>query len=512
MQGYAGQYEASIAGYRAVLDSDPNNEKARTELGQTLSYAGDDAGALTELDAVLAKNPTNTTALLARADVLGRSSRTAEAVRIYNGVLTADPRNARARAGLANVYVVGRRYADAIKIYDQLIAAEPNSSTYQIARARALGYNRQGAAASDALRQIIAAEPDNLAARLAFAEVGTNSGDRGLRNGAIAEYRGLISADPTNVAARVGLARALSYQGQTGEAELTLKTVLAAEPNNVGARVALGDAQRFGGDAFDARDSYKTALQTDPENVAARQGLAATRRATSPSVGFSYSSYNDTNGVRLKSVNVGGALRTRGGVIGVIAEEGRFEQGPFRTDRSNIGLSYSKAFGPIQAVAALSRLKYDGVSEKFLYDLSLINSTVERRRYFLGTGRRDVYESAQAVAQGITATTYRGGFGVPVGRKIDFELQGVYYDYSDNNSRYSILPSLYYRFSPTNPSLRVGLGYAYDDSRQIRNIYYSPQRFSVVSALADYTNTRGKTRYGFNASVPFQQFDGHQRH
>ena len=508
VQSYAGQYEASIAGYRAVLQTDPNNEKARTELGQALSYAGDDAGALQELDAVLADNPSNMTALLARADVLGRSNRTAEAVRIYNGVLASDPRNVRARTGLANTYVVGRRYADAIKVYDQLIADEPNNSTYQIARARALGYNRQFAPASESLRQIIAAEPDNLTARLAFAEVGTNSGNRGLRNGAINEYRRLISAEPTNVPARVGLARALSYQGQTEEAATTLQTVLADDPNNEQARVALGDAQRFGGRPFDARDTYKTALQADPENVEAQNGLAATRRATSPSVGVSYSAYNDTNGVRLKSVNVGGALRTRGGVIGIIAEQGRFEQRQFRTDRSNIGLSYSKAFGPIQAVAAVSRLKYDGVGEKFLYDLSLINSSVERRRYFLGTGRRDVYESAQAVAQGITATTYRGGFNVPVGSKIDFELQGVYYRYSDDNSRYSILPALYYRLRPTNPSLRVGLGYAYDDTDKLRNIYYTPQGYSAFSVLADYSKTIGKTRYGFNAAVPLTNSTG----
>ena len=508
VQSYAGQYEQSIAGYRAVLAADPNNEKARTELAQALSYSGDDTTALKELDSVLARNSTNMVALLAKADVLGRGDRTAEAVRIYNGVLAADPRNVRARSGLADTYVTGRRYADAIVIYDQLIAAEPNNSTYRIARARALGYNRQFALASDELRRVIAAEPDNLAARLAFAEVGTNSGDRGLRNGAIAEYRRLINADPANVPARVGLARALSYSGQNKEAATTLQTVLAAEPNNVGARVALGDTQRFGGNAFDARDTYKAALVTDPGNASAQSGLAATRRATSPSVGVSYSNYNDTNGVRLRSVNFGGALRTRGGVIGVIAEQGRFDQRQFGTDRSNIGLSYSKAFGPIQAVAAVSRLKYDGVGEKFLYDLALSNSTVQRRRYFLGTGRRDVYESAQAVAQGITATTYRGGFNVPVGSKVDFELQGVYYRYSDDNSRYSILPALYYRLRPTTPSLRLGIGYAYDDTDEFRSIYYAPQGYSVFSLLADYTNTVGKTRYGFNAAVPLTNSTG----
>ena len=508
VQGYAKQYPQSIAGYRAVLATDPTNEKARTELGQVLSYSGDDAGALRELDAVLATNPTNLTALLTKADVLGRSNRTVEAVQIYNSVLTADPRNARARSGLADTYVNSRRYADAIKIYDQLIAAEPGNTTYQIARARALGYNRQYVPASNALRKIIAAEPDNLAARLAFAEVGTNSGNASLRNGAIAEYRRIVAADASNVPARVGLARALSYQGQTKEAEATLKTVLATEPNNVPARVALGEAQRFAGDPFGARDSYNAALKAEPGNVGAQAGLNSTFRLTHPSIGVSGSYYNDTNGVRLKSLNFGPTLRTRGGIISVIAEQGRFEQGPYRANRSNIGLSYAKAFGPIQAVAAVSRLKYSGVSEKFLYDLALTNSSVERRRYFLGTGRRDVYESAQAVAQGITATTYRGGFNVPLGSRLDFETQGVYYRYSDDNSRYSILPALYYRFRPTNPSLRVGLGYTYDDTDKLRNIYYTPQNYSAFAALADYSKVVGKTRFGFNAAVPLTNSTG----
>ena len=508
VQGYAGQYEQSIAGYRAVLTRDPNNEKARTELGEVLSYSGDNAGALKELEGVLASNPTNMIALLTKASVLGQGNRTAEAVKIYNDVLARDPRNARARAGLADTYVTGRRYADAIKIYDQLIAAEPSNTTYKISRARALSYNRQYDVASDSLRKIIAAEPDNMAARLAFAEVGTNSGNRGLRNGAIAEYQRLIAADATNVPARVGLARALSYNGQFKQAEVALTPILAANPKNTDARIALADAQRFGGKPFNARDNYKEVLAADPNNVGAQNGLNATRRNTSPSVGVSGSFYNDTNGVRLKSVNENAALRTRGGVIGVIAEQGRFEQGPYRANRDNIGLSYGKSFGPIQAVAAISRLKYSGVGEKFLYDLSLVNSSVERRRYYLGTGRRDVYESAQAVAQGITATTYRGGFNVPIGSRLDFETQGVYYRYSDDNSRYSILPALYYRFRPTTPSLRVGLGYAYDDTKNLRNIYYTPQGYSAFSVLADYSHDIGKTRYGFNAGVPLTNSTG----
>ena len=508
VQGYAGQYADSITGYRAVLASDPTNIKARTELGLVLSYAGQDKDALNELDTVLTSNPTDITARLAKADILGRSDRTAEAVRIYNDVLSADPRNARARSGLADTYVAARRYQDAIKVYDALLAEEPSNTTYRIARARALGYNRQFALASNELRAVVAAEPDNLQARLAFAEVGTNSGNPKLRAAAITEYRRLIAADASNVPARVGLGRALSYQGQNKEAGQILNAVLQTNPGNTEARVALAESQRFGGDPFGARDNYKTVLSTDPTNAGALAGLSATKRATSPSIGVSGSYYNDTNGVRLRSLNFGPTIRTRGGVIGIIAERGRFEQGPYRADRNNYGAFIGKNFGPIQANLAVSNLKYSGAPSRFLYDLSLLNASNERRRYFLGTGRRDVYESAQAVVQGITATTYRAGFTYPLARKLDLEATGVYYSYSDSNSRYSLLPAVYYRLRPTNPSLRLGVGYTYDDTRNLRNIYYTPQNYSAFAALADYAKTTGKTRYGFNAAVPFTNSTG----
>ena len=508
VQGYAGQYADSISGYRAVLANDPTNVKARTELGLVLSYAGQDADALSELETVLTSNPTDITARLAKADILGRSDRTAEAVRIYNDVLSNDPRNARARSGLADTYVAARRYQDAIKVYDALLAEEPSNSSYRIARARALGYNRQYALASSELRAVVAAEPDNLQARLAFAEVGTNSGNPQLRAAAITEYRRLIAADASNVPARIGLGRALSYQGQNKEAGQILNAVLQANPGNTEARLALAESQRFGGNPFGARDNYKTLLSTDPTNAGALAGLGATKRATSPSIGVSGSFYNDTNGVRLRSLNFGPTIRTRGGVIGVIAERGRFRQGPYRADRNNYGAFIGKNFGPIQANLAVSSLKYSGAPSRFLYDLSLLNASNERRRYFLGTGRRDVYESAQAVVQGITATTYRAGFTYPLARKLDLEATGVYYSYSDSNSRYSLLPAVYYRLRPTNPSLRLGVGYTYDDTRNLRNIYYTPQNYSAFAGLADYSKTTGKTRYGINAAVPFTNSTG----
>ena len=46
------------------------------------------------------------------------------------------------------------------------------------------------------------------------------------------------------------------------------------------------------------------------------------------------------------------------------------------------------------------------------------------------------------------------------------------------------------------------MGYTYDDSRRTSNIYYAPQSYNALTALADYTHDIGRTRFGLNASVP----------
>jgi len=505
VQSYAGNYAQSIQGYRTVLARDPQNLKARTGLGMALSYNGQTDEALKELDAALALTPGDVNARLAKADVLGRANRTTEAVALYNGVLAADANNIRARTGLADAYLYGRQYPNAIRVYDALIAQNPTNTNFRIQRARALGYDGRAREAVTALRAIVQSEPDNLSARLALAEAGTNSGNPDLVRDAIADYRNILASDSTNVPAQVGLARALSYRGNYGEAKSRLETVLAANPGNTEARLALAETQRFQGDAFGARDNYDQVLQTQPNNASARRGRRVVVKNTSPRLTLGGSYYNDTNGVTLRSLNYGGFLPTRAGTIGVLAERGRFEQNGSERDRNALSLILSRAFGPVQARLALTRLKYGGAPSRTLYDLLLNNVRGPRQRYYLNFAKRDIFESDAAVAQGITAAFVRAGFTQPLGDKFDFEFQATRYRYSDRNNRTSIQPSIYYRFRPTNPSLRIGLGYFYDNTAERRDnpfIYYTPQGFNATSILADYVVDQGDTRYGIFGAYP----------
>lgn len=512
VQGYSGAYAESIAGYRALLARDPQNLRARTQLSQVLSYAGRNDEALVEINAALQGYPTDVSARLAKAEILGRTSRTAESVALYNQVLIADPRNLRARTGLADAYLIGRQYDNAVRVYDQLIAANPTNATYRIQRARVLGYGGRSREAIQALRQVVAAEPTNLQARLALAEAGANSGDSALVGDAIAEYREILRTEPTNVAAQIGLGRALSYRGNNREAQRILQAVLEANPTNPEARLALAESQRFAGRSFDAKTNYKTVLATDPTNTLAAGGLRAAARDTAPlaTVGASY--YNDTNGVRLRSINYGATIPTKAGTIGVLAQRGRFTQGASERDRNTLSLLLARAFGPVQARLILTRLKYQGAPNRTLYDLLLNNVRGPRQRYYAGVARRDIFESDAAVAQGITATLFTAGFAYPLARKLDLEAEIVRYNYSDNNTRTSIQPRLYYRLRPTSPSLRVGLSYLSDDTRELRNgppfLYYTPQNYRATSILADYVVDQGRTRYGLFGAHPLTNSTG----
>ncbi len=510
VQSYGRNYAQSIASYQAFLARNPRNTQARIQLAQVLSYANRSPEALREIGTVLAQTPDDVTAQLARGDILARSNQPGDAIAQYNAILATDPNNVQARTGLADAFLYGRRYNEAVRAYDQLIAAQPGDVSLRIARARALSYAGRSPEAIASLRAIVAADATNIPARLALAEAGANSGNATLQRDAIGEYRQVLGADPNNLNAQLGLARALSYRGQYGESKAIFERILAANPNNNEARLALADTERFAGDPFAAKADLQKLAKTDP--AAAAPGLASVRRATSPSIGVNGSYYSDSNGVRLSSVGENAILRTRLLTIGILASQGKFRQtGSAQRNRNTLGLLLARRFGPFQAQLILSRLKYTGVSGKTLYDFALGRDFNTRSRLGLSVARRDIFESELAVASGITADTVSARYTFPLGARLDLETQAAYINYSDNNSRVTVSPSLFFRFRPTNPTLRVGVGYTYDNTRQTRDapfVYYTPQNFNAASILADYVVAQGPTRFNISGGYPLTTSTG----
>lgn len=512
--GYQRNYDESIRLYQKALEQEPDNQKGRIQLGLVLSYANRFDDSLRELNAVLAINPNNTSALIGKADTLARLRRYDESVAIYNRVLETDPANRRAITGMAEVYVYSKQYTKAIALYDRILATNPEDVSAAIDRGRALGYAGLARESLIALRPLVTSHPDNIDARLAYAEALTNSGQRSMRDEAIAQYRTILQSDPQNVDARFGLGRALGYQGRTREAEAELRQVIAARPQDADAYFALGEAQRYT-KPFDAKDSFERALKLGPQGINARRASLALRdlrHETRPSFTISGRRYSDSNNVRLTEVGGGPTIRTRAGSIGVYGLTGRYQDEGLWQRRTDYGITLGKDFGSVRARLLLHRVQYAIAPDRTLFDLNFEKSPTERKRYYLTLAKREIIESLGATNAGITARTYIAGAQWPMGNHIDLSLEGRFYQYSvGNNRRGTISPAIHYRFKPTTPTLRLGLGYTYDDTRFLAppaTFFYTPQRYSVFSLLADYVKTRGRSRFGVYAAHPLSNSTG----
>jgi tetratricopeptide (TPR) repeat protein len=505
---YTKNYDESIRLYRAALARDPENTKARTELAAALSYAGKYDEALGELDVVLKANPRNLDAQVVKADTYARARRTKEARLLYQEILRQDSRNLRARVGLAEAYAYNRQYDDALKMYDELIALDPANPAYRIAKGRTLSYARRFPAALAILRPIVAANPNNVEARLALAEAMTNSTDNGLRREAVTIYQVILRQNPDNVDARIGLGRVYSYSGRYNEADREFNEVLKIYPDSTEARYALAESQRFAGHDFEARENYERVLKTQPQDIGAQAGYDTVRRTTSPSVTAAVHRYYDTNGVRIKGYSLGGLVPTRQGTIGLTGERGTFEDEGIRLRRRALTLLLARRFGSLQARLLLSKVNYSDAPSRTLYDLGVQRTYGPRKRIYVTLAKREVLESIEAVQDGITAKIFQIGGDYPLGKHFDASLDVTHYKYSDDNSRTAISPSLYYRFKEANPSLRLGVGYRRDNTREIGRPYYTPQDYNAFVLIADYVKNSGKFQYGIYAAHPITNSTG----
>ncbi|HEY0075897.1 MAG TPA: tetratricopeptide repeat protein [Abditibacteriaceae bacterium] len=510
---YNKRYDESIALYRKALDQEPDNQKGRVQLGLALSYASRGDEALKEFDTVLASNPANMSAQIGKADTLARMRRFPESIALYQAILQTDANNRRANAGLAEAYIYSKQYTQAITLYDRLVTAYPDDVNLAIDRGRAYGYAGLHSEAVKILRPIVAANAENIEARLFLAEALTNSGDRQAREEAVGHYRTLLTADPNNHDARYGLGRVLSYQGRTREAQAELRRVIAARPSDPDAYYALAETQRYS-EPFEAKANYQKALQLGSQGYNASRATLALRqlrRETNPSLDLSYRRYSDTNGVRLTEYGGGPTIRTRAGTLGVYGRTGTYTDDNFWQTRQALSVLLAKRFGSVSARLLLHRVNYAVAPDRTLYNLSLNKSLGVRKRYWATLGRDEVIESLGATNAGITRQDYRIGADLPLARKIDLELEARYFRYSDGNNRITLRPSLYYRLQADAPTLRLGVGYVYDDTKFLSPIptpYYAPQGYNTFALLADYVKTQGRTRYGVFAAHPLSDNTG----
>jgi tetratricopeptide (TPR) repeat protein len=227
--------EAELA-FREVLQGEPTDLEALTNLGSVARNRGDRIEALTRFRRAVEAHPHAVEAQAEVAVELSIVGRLREAADAYRTVLKMSPQHPWAWLGLGHVL-------------------------------RRLGDRGQ---AKIAFSQAAATDPNNIAARL---ECATEARDTGELDEAVSTIHGILKDSPLCAAAHLSLAQTLLRKGDRKAGLLALQAASGLAPDDTQILVELSDCHRQLGDHAAAIDVLRAALKVNPESAAALNKL-----------------------------------------------------------------------------------------------------------------------------------------------------------------------------------------------------------------------------------------------
>jgi YaiO family outer membrane protein len=121
-----GRYAEAIAGYRAYLSRQPDDDEVRTTLARVLSWRGNHAEAIVLYRDVLTRHPGDLDVRLALALTLSWQKQFTEARQIYGSLLAESAYNREARKGLADIAFWSGDRVQALARYESLYQEDPD--------------------------------------------------------------------------------------------------------------------------------------------------------------------------------------------------------------------------------------------------------------------------------------------------------------------------------------------------------------------------------------------------
>ena len=222
---------------RQALAIDPENLRARNNLGGALKAMGDLDGAEAAFRAAIAADPMYADPQINLGGLLSDRGDKAGSEAAYRAVIAADPQHAKA---LFNLGVSLRGHGPGASAR----AAYRAATTADVAGAEA------------AYRAAISADPLHADAHCCL---GAMLADRGDEAGALAAYRAAIAADPQHPHALNNLGIMMRQRGHEAGAEAAYRAAIAADPQEAGgAHNNLGGLLEARGDVAGAEAAYRT--------------------------------------------------------------------------------------------------------------------------------------------------------------------------------------------------------------------------------------------------------------
>ena len=237
-----GKHDEAIAAYREVLESEPDNASAFSNMGFLLANQG----------------------------------QTAEAVACYRRALEIDSGNAVANLNLGAILARGGDDDGAIDHLNRALEAEPdNISAHRILGLVLIRQGHVGLAIPH-LERVVAAQPDkgNLRRQLAMAHIRLGHDDQ-----AIPHLEWLEMRYPGDATVHKNLGLALDRSGRHQEACRHLEIATTIDPTLDSAWVNWGAALASLGRYDEAAEKLERALEVNPENTSARNNLEKIKRS-----------------------------------------------------------------------------------------------------------------------------------------------------------------------------------------------------------------------------------------
>lgn len=366
--------DQALQAYQQVLQLDPTNPMARAakerylrdlvELPRRKAFQAlehnDFDGAAQSFAEYLQKHPESTETVLQIARVYGWGQRFPEAVRYTREYLRRKPEDFTVLRELARLELWMRDYESALRDYQQLIQSPAALPDDYEALVNAYSWAGDLPGAESFARKLAQLDPNNRVARQALSDLferrklaartqaeelaaagrypdAVAAYQRYMKSygktqqlelqiprlysygkdygHAIEAYQGYLREYPQDLTARLELANAENWASRYDDAEVEYHRVLQADPRNVTALLSVAQiTENRGEDPFTVRDRYLDVLDVDPRNSAAERRLEEIHPQLASSLGYSQSSFWDSDGLYWSLNVVEGSLPLPGHV------------------------------------------------------------------------------------------------------------------------------------------------------------------------------------------------------
>jgi tetratricopeptide (TPR) repeat protein len=266
----SGQMDAAIAGWKALLVSNPDDARFHNNLGTALTRAGRQSEAIPEFQRALEIDPEFLRVYFYLGRALLTAGQTDAAIASFRKGLQYDSESYDLHYHLGLALASKDRFEEARPEFEKSLQINPQDANARFALGVMMASQGDEDAAISQFREALRLNPKN---ELAHFNLGKALKHKGDLEGAMAAYREALLLNPQDELAHYSLGAALGQKGDWDGNAAEMREVLQLNPQNSDAHRALGLALARKGDSAAASEEYRAAIRLNPNDEVAHLDL-----------------------------------------------------------------------------------------------------------------------------------------------------------------------------------------------------------------------------------------------